>query len=1042
MNIQNKIIKETKKFRVEPNYPCYPPYHEGDYIEKYFYNYFIKNKIKTNRIYIPIFWTNCYNNNWYSKKPMPDIQSYLNSLDPDLKYFTVCQHERAPQEILPKNTLVFSASGKIYEHNPSNNYIPIPLICSKIKNPDLKKKKDIFCSFVGADTHRVRRKLQEQIKNNKDFHFDMSNWIINIPKHKEEKFKDITEKSIFTLCPRGNGPTSFRLYETMQLGSIPVYVYDTLWIPYSKQLDWNNLCIFIHENEIPHIEEILKNISKEKINEIKSYTKKIYNEWFSLEGMSSKIIEHLKNEKTRLLTFYSDSHDILFKNYFKPSVDNINEYDLVVEKFNQIGANGSYFEAGWRESMLEKLKFIVKTINECWQDYFVFSDIDVIFINKTKDFLINELGNKDVAFQRDVDDLCAGFFIMKANQHTLNFINTCIINYDKYPKFDDQGVMRRYHDILNYKLLPNNIFNISMINKGKVWNGEYYKFPKDISVFHANWTIGVKAKIDLFNMLIENLNTIIDFSFIKQKEKETVFYKFKNGDIFSGIIKYNKMISGNYIKKFNEISLINKDDKTINVNIYYNYFESENDIRNKELQYCLNRILSNKKINNIYLLCSNNYTKKLDKRIIKIDMFNHQPTYEDVFNIINFNTGDNDLNIILNSDCFIDEENVQLILNNIKHKQVYCLSRWDITCFEPFKTKHIDSAVSQDAWIFLGKAENFTFTDFSMGKPGCDNRIAYEFDLAKYTVLNPSQDVKVYHYHFSNHRTYGNTNLEKEKNRIPRPYKFIASSKIDFNNIVIEEKKAVIEKPIEKPISIDPPVPENKIQLFNITNTEDFYLLHHLGLTDHIICNGIVRYYANTYKRLHLFCKENNVDIVKYMFRDLHNLSMITIQSDSEINSKLINIPKENLLKIYLNNADVSGKKTFDVLFYERAKISLNHKWNNFYISRDSNMEKTIFTKLLKLKEGDEYVFAQGNLEKMKIKTNLRIINVDDYLNTNIFYFLYTIEKATEVHCENNLFYWLIDCMQLKKENLFLYSPKNNMIGTQKLNWTLVSNSK
>ena len=30
--------------------------------------------------------------------------------------------------------------------------------------------------------------------------------------------------SLFSLCPRGYGPTSFRLYESIQLGSIPVYI--------------------------------------------------------------------------------------------------------------------------------------------------------------------------------------------------------------------------------------------------------------------------------------------------------------------------------------------------------------------------------------------------------------------------------------------------------------------------------------------------------------------------------------------------------------------------------------------------------------------------------------------------------------------------------------------------------------------------------------------------------------------------------------------------------------------------------------------------
>ena len=255
----------------------------------------------------------------------------------------------------------------------------------------------------------------------------------------------------------------------------------------------------------------------------------------------------------RLLTFFSDSHDILFKNYFKPSVDKINEYDLVVEKFDQIGVSGAYFEKGWKESMLEKLKFLVKTVNECWGDNFVFSDADVIFIDKTRDFLIKNLNDKDAAFQFDYNGLCAGFFIMKASQKSLDFLNKCIDTYDDYPDFDDQNVMRVHEKLLNYKLLPNEIFNISMINGGNVWDGELnFDIPKNIIAFHANWTIGVKAKIDLFNLVIDNLIETKDITFLKRKNDDTSFYRFDDDSLFVGIVKSGRMISGNYLKRENE----------------------------------------------------------------------------------------------------------------------------------------------------------------------------------------------------------------------------------------------------------------------------------------------------------------------------------------------------------------------------------------------------------------------------------------------------------------------------------------------------------
>ena len=36
--------------------------------------------------------------------------------------------------------------------------------------------------------------------------------------------------SDFHLCPRGNGPTSYRLYEALQAETIPIYIWAEVWL--------------------------------------------------------------------------------------------------------------------------------------------------------------------------------------------------------------------------------------------------------------------------------------------------------------------------------------------------------------------------------------------------------------------------------------------------------------------------------------------------------------------------------------------------------------------------------------------------------------------------------------------------------------------------------------------------------------------------------------------------------------------------------------------------------------------------------------------
>ena len=63
--------------------------------------------------------------------------------------------------------------------------------------------------------------------------------------------------------------------------------------------------------------------------------------------------------------------------------------------------------------------------------------------------------------------------------------------------------------------------------------------------------------------------------------------------------------------------------------------------------------------------------------------------------------------------------------------------------------------ISQDAWIFTPPIPKKICADFTLGCPGCDNRIAAEFNKAGWILSNPSKLIKCYHLHISAIRNYG-----------------------------------------------------------------------------------------------------------------------------------------------------------------------------------------------------------------------------------------------------------------------------------------------
>jgi len=177
------------------------------------------------------------------------------------------------------------------------------------------------------------------------------------------------------------------------------------------------------------------------------------------------------------------------------------------------------------------------------------------------------------------------------------------------------------------------------------------------------------------------------------------------------------------------------------IRLFFNYYADKNPVRKKEIDFCLQKNLSNPYLTTIVVESPN------------------KPTYQFFFDKINEITQPEDINIICNSDIFFDD--TIKLAENIKHKEFYALLRWEY--LPNGSSQFFERPDSQDTWITRGKIEN-VFGDFTLGIRGCDNRIAHEFHAAGYTVLNPSKSIKSYHVHNSSVRNYTMADV------VPPPY--------------------------------------------------------------------------------------------------------------------------------------------------------------------------------------------------------------------------------------------------------------------------------
>jgi hypothetical protein len=112
-------------------------------------------------------------------------------------------------------------------------------------------------SFRGTDvSHSIRRKLfrrfsmhpqAKMVRTGTRFHAHSAN-------EKQEYVEDILS-SKFVLCPRGWSPSTYRLFEVMELGCCPVIISDD-WVPI-QGVAWQQCSIRIKEAEVSHCADIL-----------------------------------------------------------------------------------------------------------------------------------------------------------------------------------------------------------------------------------------------------------------------------------------------------------------------------------------------------------------------------------------------------------------------------------------------------------------------------------------------------------------------------------------------------------------------------------------------------------------------------------------------------------------------------------------------------------------------------------------------------------------------------------------------------------------
>ena len=257
--------------------------------------------------YIAIPWTQILNSAWIKYPNCQNAKYYFNILSKEKinqqNNFTICQHDAyISLKWLFKELNITKIFCPLHDVNNNLEDISIiPISFTTFFNFE-EVYKDILFSFVGSYmTHPLRQRMKDRINGQhiiyrNGFHIDSNTYNneINLKEKEESEYKNIIERSRFSICPRGSSSSSIRFWESLQAGAIPILISDHWKLP---DWDWDNTIIHIKEKDFENltyqdIEKLLQHISTVQENNMRYNCKKAFNK-FKKENYKNYILSNI-----------------------------------------------------------------------------------------------------------------------------------------------------------------------------------------------------------------------------------------------------------------------------------------------------------------------------------------------------------------------------------------------------------------------------------------------------------------------------------------------------------------------------------------------------------------------------------------------------------------------------------------------------------------------------------------------------------------------------------------------------------------------------
>jgi len=180
----------------------------------------------------------------------------------------------------PKNTFIINFNTS--DRHPNDIIVPFWVINTEW----VEKPKLYTAGFIGSLNNGLRQTLANTISEKKGYIYRSG--------LSHDDFLKTSSRCFFSLCPRGQGLSSYRFYESFHLNTIPVLFADKSILPFSEEIDYHSISIPVIEQYAHNFEELDKIIKIKLLqwDEIMQEIKNIRHK-FTLLGVQEEVHRRL-----------------------------------------------------------------------------------------------------------------------------------------------------------------------------------------------------------------------------------------------------------------------------------------------------------------------------------------------------------------------------------------------------------------------------------------------------------------------------------------------------------------------------------------------------------------------------------------------------------------------------------------------------------------------------------------------------------------------------------------------------------------------------